>query len=111
MSRFEIPAQEQEDTPPRLEFRFLLAGANYSDHARHGLQEELQDLIANMLHLNLLPVNQGLQMDLEVESIQPFSEADYEAYLVDHILLPVLNRQSEAHSGAVRVQPLRSRRP
>lgn len=112
MNKFRVPDQEQatQDTAPRLEFRFLLSGANHSDAARLALQDELIDLIEQVVHLNLLPVNQGLQLDLEVASIAPFALADYEAYLVDHVLAPAISKVAADDAGSVRVRPLRSRR-
>ncbi|MGI9327464.1 MAG: hypothetical protein ACR2PZ_19755 [Pseudomonadales bacterium] len=112
MSKFTIPEQKQstEDTEPRLEFRFLLSGANHSDAARLSLQDELNDLLEQVVHLNLLPVNQGLQLDLEVASIAPFALADYEAYLIDHILAPAISKVATHEASSVRIQPLRSRR-
>lgn len=110
MNRYHIPKRdEDDDQPARLEFRYLLAGAPHGDAARQTLQEELQELIPHLLHLNLLPVNQGLHLDLEVASTAPFDSAEFEVYLVDHILLPLLERETGS-AEPVSVRPLRSRR-
>lgn len=96
------------DSEPKFEFRFLLAGASADDDARFAVRDELTELIDNLLHLNLVPVNRGLQLDLEVTTTAPFDTAGYEAYLVDHLLDPVLNRLGAGNT--VRIAPLRSRR-
>ena len=119
MSKFTVPdtahnAHPQagpgvfEQTDNRLEFRFLLAGASPADAERLTLQETLTELIDHLLHLNLVPVNRGLQLDLEVDTTAPFDNAGYEAYLMDHVLEPVLNHI--AGDRSVTIRPLRSRR-
>lgn len=114
MSKFTVPdAFAERSTQPdagdtRLEFRFLLAGANPTDEARFAVREELTELIDHLLHLNLVPVNRGLQLDIEVETTAPFDSAGFEAYLVDHVLDPVLNR--DGAPLPVSIRPLRARR-
>ena len=110
MSKFEIPdhASNANETSTRLEFRFLLAGARPDDATRIAIHEELNDLIDNLVHLHLIGVNRGLQLDLEVTTTAPFGNAGFEAYLIDHILEPVLIRA--AQGDPVSIRPLRSRR-
>ena len=110
MPKHRRPATVDQERPARLEFRFLLAGAQHSDAARIELQDALHELLPQAVHLNLLPVNQGLHLDLELSSIAPFGNADYEAYLVDHILTPVLQHRVADGADGVRIKPLRSRR-
>ena len=102
---------DQDAETPRLEYRFLLAGASSGDTQRLSLQDELTELIDSVVHLNLLSVNQGLQLDLEVASTAPFSANDYEAYLVDHVLMPALGKIGGDFAESVRIKPLRGRRP
>lgn len=113
MSKYDLPdhaaqSRANDEEAPRLEFRFLLAGARPDDATRLALRDELTDLIDNLLYLNLIGVNRGLQLDLEVTTTAPFGDAGYEAYLVDHILEPVLNRSNDGEG--VTIRPLRSRR-
>ncbi|MFK7912517.1 MAG: hypothetical protein AB8B93_01270 [Pseudomonadales bacterium] len=114
MKKFTVPetfaerSAAPDDSEPRLEFRFLLAGASAADEVRYALREELTELIANLLHLNLVPVNRGLQLDIEVDTTAPFDNAGFEAYLVDHVLDPVLNRAGSERPVSIR--PLRARR-
>lgn len=89
-----------------IEYRFLLAGAPVDDDSRERLKEAIAEPVADLAFLALLPVNQGLQLDLEVHSTAPFSIADYEDYLIDHVIAPALSQVAEA----VRVKPLKSRR-
>lgn len=105
---FAEPSGQSDDGDARLEFRFLLAGASPADEARLAVREELTELIDHLLHLNLVPVNRGLQLDIEVETTAPFDNAGFEAYLMDHVLDPVLNR--DGAQRPVSIRPLRARR-
>lgn len=89
-----------------IEYRYLLAGAPVDDDSRNHLRDAIAEPIADLAFLALLPVNQGLQLDLEVRSTAPFSTADYEDYLVDHVIAPALSQLDET----VRVKRLKSRR-
>ncbi len=102
---------DQDAEAPRLEYRFLLSGTRSGDAERLSLQDELAELIESVVHLNLLSVNQGLQLDLEVASTAPFSAKDYEAYLVDHVLMPALSKIGGDFAQSVHIKPLRGRRP
>ncbi len=102
--RRKAPASE---TTTVYEFRFLLAGAASDDGAREQLRESLLELIEAQRHIGVLAVNEGLRLDLEVTDTGPFSVADYEDYLIDHVLTPTLLQHGDG--AAVRIRPLKSR--
>ncbi|MEM1229409.1 MAG: hypothetical protein AAGI15_02645 [Pseudomonadota bacterium] len=100
-------AEARREAPTIYEFRFLLAGAASDDAAREQLRESLLELLESQCHIGLLAVNEGLRLDLEVTDTGPFSVADYEDYLIDHVLAPTLGQQSDG--AAIRIRPLKSR--
>lgn len=102
-------ASQPEAETPIHEYRFLLAGVAFDEQTREALRETLEELIEPLRYVALLSVNQGLQLDLEVTDTAPFSVADYEDYLIDHVLQPAVDRAGAADGSSGKITPLKAR--
>ncbi len=69
---------------------YLVRGITSSKADRLALGEELSSCLEFADAVNVLPVIDGVQVDIEVTDIAPFREESFEPYVCEHVLKPAI---------------------
>ena len=66
--------------------KYIVRGVNSSRESRGDLQTELTDNLSGLAAVTILPVVQGLAVEIEMHDISPFSRTSFEPYIAEHVL-------------------------
>ena len=66
--------------------KYLVRGVAHSRESSQDLKTELNDMLPNATAITVLPVVQGLSVEVEVSNIAPFSRTSFEPYVAEHVL-------------------------
>lgn len=87
--------------------KYLVKGVTASREAKDDLRDELQEILPNAEAIIVLPVVDGISVELEVGDVAPFSRASFEPYVAEHVLPDAVRARCGA-TGTVRLQLLKS---
>ena len=66
--------------------KYLARGVASTRESRQDLNRELRDAVNHAGTITVLPVVDGLSIDLEIDDIAPFSELSIEPYIAEQVL-------------------------
>lgn len=78
--------------------KYIVRGVESTRESRGDLQTELQDNLKGLSAVTILPVVQGLSIELEMHDIAPFNRASFEPYVAEHVLPDAVRIRCEAES-------------
>ena len=78
--------QEYISKPIRGILKYIAKGVESSREQRKDLEVELNNLMQSPSVVTILPVVQGLSIEIELDDISPFNEHSLEPYLTEHVL-------------------------
>lgn len=90
----------QEDSSiVRATLKYLVRGVHSSRETRADLQNELADNLASARAVTILPVVEGLAVEIEVDNIAPFSRTSFEPYVAEHVLPEAVRIRCDAEES------------
>ena len=66
--------------------KYLVKGVDPTREAQHRLQQEVHDLLRDAISVVVLPVVEGFSIELEMQTLKPFSRSSFEPYVAEHVL-------------------------
>ncbi len=66
--------------------KYLVKGVEPNRDAQHRLQQELLELLRDATSVVVLPVVQGFSIEIEMQTLKPFSRTSFEPYVAEHVL-------------------------
>lgn len=82
--------------------KYLVRGVAAQKDDRQALSEEIMACLEHTSAITALPVVDGIQVEIEVDDIAPFSAESFEPYVCEHVLSPAVAarcRQLGGESG------------
>ena len=76
--------------------KYIVRGVRSSRESRGDLQTELADNLSGLSAVTILPVVEGLAVEIEMHDIAPFSRTSFEPYVAEHVLPEAVRIRCEA---------------
>ena len=87
---------EEENSVISATLKYIVRGVRSSRESRGDLQNELTDNLTSSSAVTILPVVEGLAVEIEVDDIAPFSRTSFEPYVAEHVLPEAVRIRCEA---------------
>ena len=87
--------------------RYLVKGVAPERDDRSDLQNELLELLPNANAVTVLPVVQGLSVEIELTDLAPFTRSSIEPYVAEHVLPEAVSIRCRTQ-GQVQLQLLKA---
>ncbi|MEM7101235.1 MAG: hypothetical protein AAF541_23435 [Pseudomonadota bacterium] len=66
--------------------KYVVRGVESTRENRSDLKQELLDTLNGIGDVTILPVVQGLAVEIEMDDIAPFTRTSFEPFVADHVL-------------------------
>ncbi len=80
--------------------KYLVQDVEAKRADRLALSEEIRACLEHTEAITALPVVDGLQVEIEVADIAPFSVESFEPYVCEHVLVPAVQARCQQTTGA-----------
>ena len=79
--------------------KYVARGVASTRENRGDLRQELLDTLSGISDVTILPVVQGLAIEIEMDDIAPFTRTSFEPFVAEHVLPEAVRIRCEAEAG------------
>ena len=77
--------------------KYLVKGVDPDREPRHQLRQELHDALPHASSIVVLPVVDGVSVEIEMLDLAPFNRSSFEPYVADHVLPDAVTTACRPH--------------